>query len=137
MSKCRFGRTPAGVSALGLRVVWCPKYRRRILCGRVAHRLSELLERIADEHGWQIVAKVVMSDHVHLCVRVGPTAAPASVVRAFKGRTTRVLRQESPHLPNHAKVLWSLSYFAALVRYVPESTMRRYVEHQCEAVMAS
>ena len=78
-----------------------------------------------------------MPDHGHLFVRVGPTDAPASVVRAFKGRTARVLRQEFPHLRRFAKVLWSPSYFAASVGYVSESTVRRYIEHQWDAVMAS
>jgi len=122
---------------VGLRLVWCLKYRRRILGGRVARRLDELLEQVAAEHDWQIVAHEVMPDHVHLFVRVGPADAPASVVRAFKGRTTRVLRQEFPHLRNHAKVLWSSSYFAASVGYVSETTVRRYVEHQRDAVLAS
>ncbi len=103
----------------------------------MARRLSMLLEQIADEHGWQIVANEVMPDHVHLFMRVGPTDAPASVVRAFKGRTARRLRHEFPHLRNHAKVLWSPSYFAASVGYVSESTVRRYIEHQWDAVMAS
>jgi putative transposase len=133
MSERRFRRTPGGVSSRGLHVVWCPKYRRRILGGRVARRLGEL-EQVADEHGWQIVAKEVMPDHVHPFVRVGTTDAPAQVVRAVKGRTARVLRGGFPHLRNHAKVLWSPSYFAALVGYVSESTVRRYIEHQWDAV---
>ena len=89
MSHRRFGRTQGGLSSLGLRVVWCRKYRRRVLAGRVARRLGELLERIAVEHGWQIVE--VMADHVHL------------LVRAFKGRTARLARQEFPHLGNYAR----------------------------------
>jgi putative transposase len=89
---------------------------------------------IADEHDWEIVAKEAMPDHVHLFVRVRPSDAPAAVVRAFKGRTARVLRQEFPHLRNHAQVLWSPSYFAASVGYVSESTVRRYIEHQWDAV---
>ena len=138
MSERRFRRTPGGVCSLGLHVVWCPKYRRRILGGgRVAARCGELLERIAGEYGWAIVAKEVRPGHVHLFVRVGPTDAPASVVRAFKGRTARVVRQEFPHLCSHAKVLWSPWYFAASVGYVAESTLRRYLEHQWDAVMAS
>ena len=75
-----------------------------------------------------------MPDHVHMFVRVGPTDAPAQVVRAFKGRTTGVLRQEFPHLPEFANVLWSPSYFAASVGYVSEATVRRYIEHQWDAV---
>jgi REP-associated tyrosine transposase len=75
MSERRFRRTAGGVCSLGLHLVWCPKYRRRILGGRVVRRCGELLEQVGDEHGWQIVAKEVMSDHVHLLVRVGPTDA--------------------------------------------------------------
>jgi hypothetical protein len=74
---------------------------------------------------------------VHLLVRVDPTDVPASVVRAFRGHTARVLRQEFPHLPNHAKVLWSTSYFAASVGKVSESTVRRSIEHQWDAVLAA
>lgn len=93
-----------------------------------------MLEQVADEHGWQVVAKEVMPDHVHLFVRVGSAAAPAGVVRAFKGRTARALRQEFSHLRRFAKVLWSPSYFAASVGYVSASTVRRYIEHQWDAV---
>lgn len=134
MSERRFRRIPGGVCSLGLHVVWCPKYRRRVLGGRVARRLDELLGQIAAEHGWEIVAKEVMPDHVHLLVRVGPTDAPAQVVRAFRGRTARVLRQEFPHLGQFAKVLWSPSYFAASVGYVSEATVRHNIEHQWDAV---
>jgi putative transposase len=77
MSERRFDRTPAGVCSLGLHLVWCSTYRRRILGGRVAARCGELLGQISAEHGWE----VAMFDHVHLIVRVGPTDAPASVVR--------------------------------------------------------
>ena len=52
-----------------------------------------MLEQVAHGHGWQIVAKKVMPDRVHPLVPVGPTNAPASVVRTFNGRTARVLRE--------------------------------------------
>ena len=105
--------------------------------GRVARALSRLLEHIAAEHGWQIVATEVMPDHVHLLVRVEPTDAPAQVVRVVKGRTAWVLGQEFPHLRDHAQVWWSPSYLAASVGYVSGSTVRRDIEHQGDAVMAS
>jgi putative transposase len=134
MSERRFRRTPGGVCWLGLHRVWCPKYRRRVVGGRVAVRCGELLERIATEHGWQIVATEVMPDHVHLFVRVGPTDAPATVVRAFTGRTARVLREEFGYLRRFVKVWWSPSYFAASVGYVWESTVCLCIEHRWDAV---
>jgi REP-associated tyrosine transposase len=93
------------------------------------------LEQIAVEHGWQIVAKDVMPDHVQLFVRVGPTDAPAQVVRAFGGRTAGVLRRELAYLRGLVKVFWSPSYFAASVGSVSESTVRRYIERQWGAVV--
>ena len=134
MSERRCRRTPGGVWSRGLHVVWCPKYRRRILGGRVARRLGGLLEQVAEEHGGQIVAEEVMPDHLHLLVRVGPADAPAQVVRAVKGRTARVLRGEFLHLGNQAKLLWSPWYVVALVGYVSELTVRRDIEHQWDAV---
>jgi putative transposase len=59
---------------------------------------------------------------------------PAAVVRAFRGRTARVLRAEFHYLRRFAKVLWSPSYFAASVGNVSESTVRRSIEHQWDAV---
>jgi putative transposase len=136
MSERRFGRTLGGVSLLGLHGVWCSNYRRRILGGRLAARCGVLLEQIAAEHGGPIAAKDVMPDHGHLVVGVGPTDAAAHVVRAFKGGTAGVLGQEFPHLRKSAKVVWSPSYLAASVGYVSESTLRRYLERQWDAVMA-
>jgi putative transposase len=134
MFERRFRRTPGGVCSLGPCPVWCLKYRRRVLGGRVAVSCGELVEQIAAERGGQIVAREVRSDRVHVLVRVGATDAPAAVMRAFQGRTARVLRAELPYLRGFAKVLWSLSYFAASVGDVSESTVRRYIEHQWDAV---
>lgn len=133
MSGARFRRSAGGVSSLGLHVVWCPKYRSRVLGGRVAVRLNQLLDEIAGENDWQIVAREVMADHVHVFVRVHPTDSPAEVARQFKGRTSRVLRSEFAWL-GRRRVLWSKSYFAASVGYVSEATVRRYIEHQWDAV---
>ena len=55
--------------------MWCPKYRRRVLGGRVAARLRELIEQKATEKGWEIIAVEVMPDHVHLFVKHEPKAS--------------------------------------------------------------
>jgi putative transposase len=86
-----------------------------MLGGRVAARCGDLRGQIAAEHGGEIVAKEVTPDHVHLLVRVGQTFPPAQVVRAFKGRTARVLGRQFRCLRRSARVLWSPSYVAAAV----------------------
>jgi len=137
MFERRFRGALGGGCWLGLYLLWCSEYRRRILGGRVVARCGELPGEIAGVHGWQIGAREIMPDHVHLFVRVGPTEAPAAVVRAFEGRTARLLRQEFAYVGRFAEVLGSLSYLPASVGYVSESTVRRDIEPQCDVVMAS
>ena len=129
MSSSRLRRSAGGVTSCGLHLVWCPKYRHRILGGLVARRLEELLARIAEERQWDIVASEVIFDHVHIFLWVRPTDSPAEVVRAFKGRTSRILRSEFPWLGTR-QVLWSKSCFGASAGYVSEQTVRRCIEHQ-------
>ncbi len=132
MSDPRFGRSAAGVSSLGSHVVWCPEHRRRLLGDAVAARLSELLDEIAVDNGWGLVARQVMRDQVNVSVRVRPTGSPAGVARGFEGRTGRVLRGELAW-PRRRRVLWSKSQLAAPVGYVPDKTVRRDIEHQWDA----
>jgi putative transposase len=114
---------------LGAHLVWCQKDRRRVLGGRVAARCGELLEQGGGGHGCQIVAMPV-----HVFVRVGPTDAPSQMVRVFKGGTGGVLGSEFSYMRRVEKVLWSPSYLAAALDYVWESTVRRDIEHQWDAV---
>lgn len=81
------------------------------------------------KNDWEIVAEEVMYDRVNIFLRVRSTDSPAEVVRAFKGRSSLVLREEFPWL-GRLCVLWSKSYFAASLGYVLKETVRRYIEHQ-------
>ncbi|MFF7310181.1 IS200/IS605 family transposase [Streptomyces sp. NPDC008137] len=121
-----------GVYDLGLHVVWCPKYRRPVLGGRVAERLDELIRQKADERGWEIIVLEVMPDHVHLFVKHDPKSSASYVANQFKGFTSRVLREEFPHLKSRMPTLWSSSYFAASVGAVSAATVEKYINTQWE-----
>jgi putative transposase len=117
---------------LGLHLVWCPKYSRRVLDGRVAARLRELIEAKAAEKGWDIVALEVMPDRVHLFVKHGPKASTSYVANQFKGFTSRVLREEFPHLKSQMPTLWSSSFFVASAGAVSAEMFERYINTQWE-----
>lgn len=126
----RYAKNAGAVFSLKFHVVWCPKYRRPVLTPPVDGRLKALLAEIADEHGMTIHATEVMPDHVHLFVEADPTLCVAEIVNRFKGRTSRLLREEFPSLRSRLPTLWSRSYFAASVGAVSEATIRRYIEAQ-------
>jgi putative transposase len=125
-------RYSGGVYDLGLHVVWCPKYRRRVLGGRVAVRLRELIEAKAAEKGWEIIALEVMPDHVHLFVKHEPKASASYVANQFKGFTSRVLRSEFVHLKSQMPTLWSSSFFVASAGELSAHTVEKYINTQWE-----
>ncbi|MFI6798624.1 IS200/IS605 family transposase [Streptosporangium canum] len=111
-------------------VVWCPKYRRRVLDGRIEARLKELIHEVIEEKGAWPVEVDVMPDHVHLLVEVDPQLGIHKLVKAIKGRSSRILRQEFPSLRSKLPTLWTNSYFVATVGGAPLDAVKRYVENQ-------
>jgi putative transposase len=111
-------------------VVWCPKYRRRVLGGRIETRLKELIREVITEKQAWLIELEVMPDHVHLLVEVDPQYGIHRLVKAIKGRSSRVLRQEFPSLTSKLPTLWTNSYFVATVGGAPPDVVTRYVENQ-------
>jgi putative transposase len=91
-------------------LVWIPKRRKPILKGEIRTRLSEILGSVAGDHEWVIKAKEIAADHVHLMVEYDENTSIAEVVRAFKGRSSKLLRDEFPELKKLPS-LWTRSYF--------------------------
>lgn len=77
-------------------VVWCSKYRRKVLAGGVDERLKAILYEVASERQAEVIELEVMPDHVHLLVSVDPQYGIHRLVRQMKGRSSRLLRQEFP-----------------------------------------
>jgi putative transposase len=128
----RYRRTAGAVSNLLYHLVWCPKYRRPVLVNSIAERLKALLTEKAAALDVQIEVLEVLPDHVHLVVAAPPTDAPQHLANQFKGYTSRVLRQEFPHLRSRLPSLWSRSYYVGSAGHVSEETIRQYIASQKE-----
>lgn len=118
------------VHNLGYHLIWCPKYRKKVLVDGVDIRLKELLISKAEEIGCTIEKMEVMPDHVHLFVKSKPTLAPHYIVRQFKGYSSRILRKEFPSLKSRLPTLWTRSYYVESVGHISESTIKKYIEDQ-------
>jgi putative transposase len=125
-----YARNAGAVFSLKYHLVFCPKYRKPVLVGAVEARLKELLARKATELKATLHTMEVMPDHVHLYVESDPGVAPAKLAAQFKGFTSRILRQEFPHLRSQLPSLWSRSYYIGSIGHVSERTVRRYIENQ-------
>jgi len=122
--------TEHAVHLLVYHFVWCPKYRRPVLTGDIESRLRQILFEVAIEHGWAVIQLAVQPDHLHIFLRCKPTDTPHRVVRACKGRTSRLLRQEFSSLRSRIPTLWTRSYFCSTAGNVSAATIERYIATQ-------
>ncbi len=111
-------------------VVWCPKYRRKVLVNGVDERLKELIEEVCCENRIDVIEMEIMPDHVHLLMEVDPQFGLHKAVKLIKGRTSHVLREEYPWLRSRLPSLWTNSYFVSTVGGAPLSVIKQYIENQ-------
>ena len=129
MAYQRWTRSNTAVFNIGYHLIWCPKYRRKVLVGNVEARLKELLYAKAQEIGTQISQMEVMPDHLHLFVKSTPINSPHYIVQQLKGYTSRTLRQEFKNLLKLPS-LWTRSYYCESVGHISEATVKKYIEEQ-------
>jgi putative transposase len=111
-------------------VVWCPKYRRKVLVDGVANSLKELIIEICNINQAELIKFEIMPDHVHLLVDVDPQIGIHKLIKRIKARTSRELRSKYPFLKTKLPTLWTNSYFVSTVGGAPLSVIKQYIENQ-------
>jgi putative transposase len=111
-------------------VVFCPKYRRKVLVSPIDGRLKEIIREVCGDARSELIEMEVMPDHVHLLLDCDPQFGINRLIRSIKGRSSRLLRQEFPFLKSRLPSLWTNSYFVASVGGAPLSVIKQYIENQ-------
>ncbi|MFN8487267.1 MAG: IS200/IS605 family transposase [Caldilineaceae bacterium] len=130
MTNERWTTSNKAVYNIGYHLIWCPKYRRKVLVDKVDARLKELLIEKASALGITIETMEVMPDHVHLFIKTPPTLAPHFIVQQLKGYTSFKLRQEFPKLKSRLPTLWTRSYYCESIGHISAEMIQRYIEDQ-------
>ena len=113
-------------------IVWTTKYRYKILTGKVAERLRELLRQGCEARGIKIIKGSINKEHVHMLVGCSPTLAPSKMMQYLKGRSSKILQEEFNELRKRywGQHLWASGYFIRTVGTVTEEMIKEYIENQ-------
>jgi putative transposase len=112
MAKKKLRKDRHTVSISMEHLVFSPKYRGKVLVGDVGHRAEEVIREICEDMGLKVIELAVNVDHVHIFFQYPPKYSKSYIARRIKGRSSRILRQEFPHLVKwNKKGLWAPSCF--------------------------
>jgi putative transposase len=127
-----YRRGAHSVYDLKYHIIFCTKYRYRLLTGEVAERVRLLIREICGANYIDIVSGSVSPDHIHLLVSLPPSLSISKVVQYIKGKSSRRILGEFAHIRKRywGQHLWARGYFAVTVGNVSTEEVQRYIEQQ-------
>ncbi len=115
-------------------VVWCPKYRFRILKGEVAKQVETSIRSLCEWKRVEVMELNIQEDHVHVILEIPPKLSVSEVMGILKGKTAIKLfksfsgMKKNPYWGNH---FWSRGYCVSTIG-LDEEKIRKYVKYQEE-----
>ena len=113
-------------------IVWCPKYRYRVLTGRIAKYVEELSKRIFSWKNVIVLEYKIMPDHIHTVVDIPPKYSVSYIMGMVKGKTVIALFKKFSGLRKKTywgNNFWSRGYCVSTVG-LDEEKIRKYVKYQ-------
>ena len=126
----KYRSTETTVYCCRYHIIFCPKYRRKVLREPIAERFKQIVLSMQEEQNFYVMEMEVMPDHVHMLLDVDPTVGVNVVVARIKGKTAHILNNEFPELTRKLPTLWTRSKFIATVGSVSLEVVKKYIEDQ-------
>ena len=122
------------VYSLQYHLVWCTKYRRKVLTKGADEECRALLLSLAEEYRFRILAMEVMPDHIHLLIDASPQFHIPDMIRIMKGVTARKLFLTHPEMKEKlwGGHLWNPSYCVVTVSERSLAQVEEYIRSQKE-----
>lgn len=120
---------------LNFHIVWCVKYRHKIIKGKIKEDFINIITNICKNNGYEILEINTDLDHVHLLLGLSPQDSIPVVIKTLKGVSARLLNQL--HRSELSKVLygghiWSPSYYIATNSDNVMENIKNYIKNQGE-----
>ncbi len=111
-------------------IVIIPKYRKRMLYGKLKKHVGEVIREICRQRGIELVEGHLMPDHIHMCVSIPPKHSVAFAIGFIKGKSAvRIHRQILGKKKVTGLHFWSRGYCVSTVG-LNEETIRKYIREQ-------
>ena len=117
-------------------IVFIPKYRKKILYGRVKNDVREIISTLCKYKDVDIIAGAVCVDHIHLSVAIPPKISISNFMGYLKGKSTLMLYDRHPELQSKwDKAFWARGYYVETIGNITDEAVQKYIKEQAEAIL--
>lgn len=111
-------------------VVFIPKYRRKVIYGRMRRQVGAILRSLCEQRGIELVEGHAMPDHIHLCLKIPPKYSVSNTVGFLKGKSAVRIHRELLHERRMTGLhFWAVGYWVSTVGR-DEEQVRKYIREQ-------
>ena len=111
-------------------VVFIPKYRKKVIYGRLRRRIGPILRDLCDQRGVDLVEGHAMGDHVQLCLSIPPKFSVSHTVGFLKGKSAvRIHREILKERRMTGLHFWAKGYWVSTIG-LDEERVRKYIREQ-------
>ena len=118
-------------------IVFTPKYRRKIIYNQIRRDIGEILRRLCDYKGVEIIEGHLMPDHVHILVSIPPKISVSSFMGYLKGKSAPMVFDKHANLKYKFgnRRFWAEGHYVSTVG-LNEATIAKYIREQEAADIA-
>jgi putative transposase len=112
-------------------IVWIPKYRRKIIYGKLRLEIGKTLRSLCEFKGIKIVKANACKDHIHMCISIPPKYSVSQIVGYLKGKSAMIVFERFSKLRRNFKgnSFWARGYYVSTVG-LDEARVKEYIKNQ-------
>ena len=112
-------------------IIWIPKYRRKVIYGKLRKEIGIILRRLCEYKGIEIIEGKACVNHIHICLSIPPKYSVSSIVGYLKGKSGIIIFERFSHLRKNFKghSFWARGYYVSTVG-LDEARVKNYIKNQ-------
>jgi putative transposase len=114
-------------------IVFAPKYRRKIIYGKIRNDIGKILRKLCERKGVEILEANACLDHIHMLVSIPPKLSVAAFVGYLKGKSSLEIFDKHANLKYRYgnRQFWCKGYFVDTVGRNKEA-ITKYIQNQLQ-----
>ena len=121
-------------------IVFAPKYRRQIIYGKIKQDIGQMIRKLCEYKGVEIIEAEACKDHIHMLVAIPPKYSVSQFMGYLKGKSSLMIFEKYANLKYKYgnRHFWCRGYYVstvgknkkAIAEYIRNQLLEDYADDQ-------